>query len=182
MEVRQMPDTQLPDIAYLRQRFRYEPETGKLYWRPHAAASRAWNTRYAGVEAAGAHNAGYFRVSLDGVKQLAHRVAWAVHFGVWPTAQIDHINGDRRDNRVLNLRAVSNAVNSRNAACPKNNTSTVVGVAWVPKRQKWLARIMTRNANKFLGYYDNIEDATTARKNAEKQFGFHENHGRTRTS
>ena len=173
-----MPAAELPDTEYLRQRLRYDPETGKLYWRVHEGAYRGWNTKHAGRETRGSHSAGYANLTLDGVKHLAHRIAWAVHHGAWPVDQIDHINGDRRDNRIVNLRVVSHAENCKNAACPKNNTSSVMGVAWVPRRQKWISRIMVRGVHKFVGYYDTIDEAAAARKNAEVQYGFHDNHGR----
>ncbi len=91
---------------------------------------------------------------------------------------IDHINGDRGDNRISNLRVVTSTENNRNKAINKNNTSGVTGVTWSKSRRKWIAQIHIGKIGKALGGFDRVEDAIAARKNAETRYGFHENHGR----
>jgi hypothetical protein len=167
------------DIDYLRQRLRYEPETGKLYWLHYESMPKGWLTKYAGKEAFTAGNGkDYRRGSLDSTQFLAHRVAWALHYGEWPTDQIDHINGVKDDNRVVNLRAVNSQENSKNSKKSSKNTSGVSGVCWHRRYRKWLVGIKLDYKRKHLGYFDTIEEATKARKEAEVKYGFHENHGR----
>jgi hypothetical protein len=99
-----------------------------------------------------------------------------MHYGVWPTQLIDHINGDRADNRIVNLRQTTQSENMRNRRKSTNNTSGYVGVYKVGA--KWRARISVDSKNMNLGIYDTIEQAVQARKQAEIDYGYHENHGR----
>jgi hypothetical protein len=119
-----MANRPIPSPQTLRQILRYEPETGKLYWleRPRSLfrtdhSHRGWNTRWAGKEAFTASNPkGYRQADVLGFHTCAHRVAWAVHFGEWPTDTIDHINGVTNDNRIANLRVCSASENATEAA------------------------------------------------------------------
>lgn len=173
-----MAETDLPSIAYLRQRLRYEPETGKLYWREHEDMPQRWNTRYAGREAFTAvRNTGYKHGRVLGVAYQAHRVIWALVHGVWPDGQIDHIDHDPVNNRIENLRIVQHRENQRNASLRGNNTSGTMGVSWYKAGSKWTAYITVDCVKQHLGYFNTFEDAVTARKQAERIFGFHENHG-----
>lgn len=163
----------------------YDPETGKLHWKARdekwftsSWRAAAWNTRYAGREAiscVGTH--GYLCGYLFGVKVDAHRVIWAIIHGEWPREQIDHINGDRADNRIANLRHVTRAENQRNLAKRTDNTSGITGVGWSKQKGKWFARICVCNHVKHLGFFDNIEQAAAARRSALEKYGFHEMHG-----
>lgn len=173
-----MADTDLPSIDYLRQRLRYEPETGKLYWRDDAAMHNRWRWRYANTEAFTSSNGNGYRMGRINYRGfLAHRVAWAIVRGAWPGGQIDHIDHDRANNRIENLRVVAHQENHRNTTRRKNNTSGVVGVSWYKAGAKWTAYIMVDRTKQHLGYFDNIDDAIAARKAAEAEYGFHANHG-----
>lgn len=114
---------------------------------------------------------------VAGVLVLAHRAAWAVAHGAWPDAEIDHVNHNRRDNRLENLRAVSRRQNAMNASLRSDNTSGVVGVTWQPSRGKWAAQIGVKGRVVPLGRYAHLEDAVHARRTAEVAHGFHQNHG-----
>jgi hypothetical protein len=181
-----MPTTALPSAEGLRQLLTYEPETGKLFWKerpremfPNDRVRNTWNTRFAGKEALTNIGAqGYLRGAIYSQDALAHRVAWALHHGKWPQGQIDHINGVRTDNRICNLRDVSGLENNRNAKRSSTNTTGHVGVCRDQRRDKWFAQISLGNRSKFLGYFKKIEDAVEARKAAEREHGFHKNHGR----
>jgi hypothetical protein len=98
--------------------------------------------------------------------------------GKWPDTEIDHINGNRADNRFENLRQVSHQENGKNTKRYASNRSGFAGVGRTTNPSKWRARIRVNGKLVHLGVFDSAEDARTARKAAEKQFGFHENHGR----
>lgn len=175
-----------PTPQELRELLSYDPETGVLTWKPRVEtafatkrAASTWNARYAGKDALTSHNGwGYRRGSVRGALYCTHRVAWALSYNEWPNGQIDHINGDRSDNRLANLRLVSHAENGRNQQMPSTSTSGVVGVHWYKKFQKWQAHITVSRRTKFLGYFDDLTEAVAARKAAELQHNFHANHGR----
>ncbi len=109
---------------------------------------------------------------------VAHRIIWCMQTGDWPSKYMDHINGDATDNRWNNLRLVSKQGNARNCPKPIDNTSGVVGVSWNRQRGYWNAYIGVNN--KRLSLYNGLDKskAIRLRKEAEAQYGFHENHGR----
>jgi len=110
---------------------------------------------------------GYADVWVNGRTLLAHRIIYAIAHGAMPAGQIDHINGNRMDNRIENLRDVSASENSHNSKRPKNNTSGFPGVSWNIQRQKWMAYICVNNRRIHLGLFDDIDDAVQARKMAK---------------
>lgn len=162
-----------------------DPETGKIYWKYRDKSQfntlrgySVFNAIYAGKEAficVGNH--GYKEGAIDGCGVLAHRVAWMLSKGKWPDCDIDHINGDKLDNRIENLRDVSVSVNQQNALGKSNNTSGFNGVQWDKNRNKWIARMMVNYKNIYLGRYDNFEDAVKARTRAEAYYQFTSRHG-----
>lgn len=172
-----MTDKNLPSIEYMHKRLRYEPETGKLFWRDCEEMPKKWRTRYAGREAFTAVSQGYRQGDIDGVKFWAHRVIWASHYGEWPSDQIDHINGVRDDNRISNLRVVTNQQNQRNASMQRNNTSGVCGVEWHKASGKWQASIRINGRRRHLGLFTALEDAAEARAEASRRYGFTDRHG-----
>ena len=179
------------DPELLRKLLRYEPETGKLFWLPrtpdlfHDTTDRrgvnwccqAWNGKNAGREAFTANSAGYRMGAVFGRNYGAHRVAWALTSGSWPK-MIDHINGDRSDNRLANLRSVSRLENQRNMKRGSDNKSGQTGVGWDSSRDRWVAAIGVGGRTDHIGRFDKKADAIAARKQAERDFGFHPNHGR----
>ena len=176
--------TALPPLDYLREILDYNPETGVLTWRArpieHFKSLRSfkmWNTRYAGIEAGTNSPASYKSVRLDGNSFLTHRIAYFMHYGIEPD-NIDHINHDGMDNRIENLRSVSNEENMKNRTLQSNNKSGVNGVSWFKNMNKWVAKIAVDNKDKHLGYFIDFNDAVRARKLAEIKFKFHANHGK----
>ena len=169
----------LPDIDTLHQLLRYEPETGKLFWKEREDVPSQWNARYAGKEAfTCVMGAGYKQGSINSTLLYAHRVIMAMVIGEWPPEDVDHINGDRADNRLCNLRLATRSENMRNMKLPSRNASGCIGVSWDKGTQKWLAQIGIDGRNKYLGVFTSKADAIAARKAAEAELGFHRNHGR----
>ena len=169
----------------LRKLLNYDPDTGVLTWkaRPLSMFStdsqgKRWNSRYAGKLAFTANADGYKLGKVFGASFRAHRVAWAIHHGEWPSGEIDHINRVKSDNRIANLRDVTKSENMRNTQLQKNNTSGHVGVCWCAQSRKWLASIRANSKQVHIGLFDNKADAINARMAASLSFGYHENHGR----
>lgn len=182
-----------PSAETLNRVLNYNQYTGELTWRKRSAdlfhpeketpefACEKWNLRWAGKPAFYArHNKGYLYGTLFGKKYLTHRVVYAMFYGDWLSddLQIDHLNGVRTDNRICNLRAATNQQNSLNHKRSIRNSSGVVGVSWCNTYQKWVAHIAANGRPMTIGRFDIKEDAIFARKRAEREFGYHKNHGR----
>ena len=121
---------------------------------------------------------GYIVFNINKKTYLGHRVAWFLINGIIPNKmEIDHINRNKSDNRICNLRIVSSSENSRNSPITKRNKSGIVGVSWYQNREKWRATIMDENKQIHLGYFKEKNDAIKARKKAEAKYGYHKNHG-----
>ena len=169
----------------LRNLLEYNPETGLLRWRVRPASlfssqrsCSTWNARYAGQPAMTAKNAhGYAGGPILGKTYLAHRVIWAIAKGFWPEGEIDHVNGDRTDNRLSNLREVDHRENSMNASKSHNNSSGETGVYWRSDNRKWAAKIGIEGKLVHLGCFDTFDEAVAARKLAANAQGFSDRHG-----
>lgn len=172
-----MAKIDLPSPEVLRQLLRYDPETGGLIWRPRGIAS--WDARWADKPAFTASSNGYRVGHLHCRLIMAHRVIWAIAHGAWPAFDIDHINGDRSDNRLVNLRSVTRQENLRNSKVARHNTSGVRGVSRATGGKKWKACIGAGNRTIHLGRFDSFEEAVAARRMAEIAHGYHPNHGRS---
>lgn len=120
---------------------------------------------------------GYLNVSIDNIKYKLHRLAWFYYYGEWPINMLDHINHIPDDNRICNLRVVDCQENQRNEKISTNNTSGVTGVWYRKDRGMWVAEIKVNYKKINLGHFKNKEDAIKARKQAEKEYNFHPNHG-----
>ena len=114
----------------------YIPDTGKAYWRT-TIAPRA----KAGAEIGHINSQGYRRVKIAGQMYLVHRLIWRLTHGVWPTNEIDHIDGDRLNNRLTNLRDVPKTLNQRNNCRRLDNSSGIVGISQIQHPAKyWVAQ------------------------------------------
>lgn len=120
---------------------------------------------------------GYLVAIIDGKTYKQHRLVWLYFNGSLPDGQIDHINQNKTDNRISNLRVVTNLENCRNKGKSKANTSGVTGVYLDKRTNRWRAIICIEGKNKNLGFYASKKEAAIARKEAEAKYGFHENHG-----
>lgn len=170
---------------YAKECLEYHPVSGKLYWknrpREHFQADHRWKTfvnNCAGKEAGNNKSTGYISIQIDGRRYMAHRLAWLIAHGRWPESDIDHINGVRTDNRLINLRKASRTDNAKNRAVRNDNTSGMTGVYWDKSVRKWKAEIWLNGKRKNIGRFLTYEDAAAKRKEAEVRCGYHENHGR----
>ena len=172
----------------IRNRIAYDPDSGVLTWldvSPKYFATlnawSTWRTRFAGKTAGFLRKDGYIKitVTLRGEKRafLAHRVAWLLEHNRWPENFIDHVNGERSDNRLCNLRSVDRQGNQRNQKRRSNNATGVLGVSWSKHANAWLARITFNGRQKNLGYYKDFNTAVAVRKHAEVLHDYHPNHG-----
>lgn len=145
----------------VREVLHYDRETGEFRW------AQPVNARIVvGDIAGGPHCRGYWWMSIDGRRYLAHRVAWLHVHGEWPALQVDHIKGNRRDNRIANLRQATQSQNNGNSSIRRNNRSGHKGVCWSKKRQKWVAQIMVNGRTTHLGHFTDVEVAAAAYRQA----------------
>lgn len=144
----------------LRELLDYDPATGSLVWRIPRPRCRV------GGEAGWSETNGYRRIHIDGETHQAHRLAWLHVTGVWPSDQIDHINGVRSDNRFVNLRDVDNAENQQNQRLARcTNELGVLGVGL--RDGKYVARITAAGRSVYLGRHLTAEAADAAYRRAK---------------
>lgn len=146
----------------------YDPKTGIFKW---------LNSKSNKVAGSVSKTRGYIHIKIHGKSYSAHRLAWLYFYGSVPKQDIDHIDHCKTNNSIENLRVVDHKENHKNASKNKNNTSGFAGVSWSKKSNKWWATIKVSGKTYNLGVFEKIEDAVAARLNANKKYGFHENHG-----
>ncbi len=153
-------------IAQSRLHELYEYRDGNLYRKTSARGVKA------GSKANYKHDKNYCEIYIEGKKYKLHRIVFMYHHGYMPKI-IDHINGDKYDNRIENLREATYSENKKNLKIYKTNTSGYAGISFDKTRKKWFVSISINNKLKNLGRFRNIEDAINARKVAEENhFGF----------
>jgi len=155
-----------PDQEYCSSLIDYNPETGSMVWKERDSGyfkkgkqsqvlhMKKWNTRYSGEELGHLDDMGYKRVLLLGFRCRVHQLAWLLHYGEWPPEQIDHVNGNRTDNRIANLRLASNRDNARNMSLRVDSATGVTGVVLIPG-SRYRAQISVDGKNIYLGNLSN---------------------------
>ena len=145
-------------IEYLRQIFSYDPNRGVLIWEKD-------NSRRGAGKIAGCKSKdGYIVVRHDGRQYRAHRIIWALHHGAWPAGDLDHINCDKTDNRIDNLRPCDDTQNQRNVPA-KVGSSSYKGVGLY--KGKWRARIRVGDGRRLeLGLFKTEDEAAEAYRKA----------------
>ena len=145
----------------------FEYREGNLYWR-----IRLSNYAKIGEKAGSLCPRGYMRIQINHKKYFAHRIIWCYHFGpIADKLQIDHIDGNKTNNMIENLRLAThgqNKCNNKRAFC--NSKTNILGVNWFEKTNKWKVAIRKNHKKIHLGYFVNQEDAIAARKAAELQY------------
>ncbi|WP_274721094.1 HNH endonuclease [Xenorhabdus bovienii] len=145
--------------------FKYNPSTGCVTWKNPPESSC-----YFKGDLVGYLTNGYYKIKLFEMHIYVHRLAWLLYYGRRPSEFIDHINGDRSDNRIINLREASNTENSWNSKMRKNNSSSVKGVCWCKSNKKWVARIRIDGKRKTLGYFSDLNEAKLAMEEARTKY------------
>lgn len=136
----------------------YDPDTGLFQWRIGRGGKA-----HAGAAAGHLKRDGYVYIKLGRAQQMAHRVAWFYVHGEWPAQEVDHINRNRADNRLVNLREATDAQNMQNKQTYQNNTTGVTGV-YRGRAGGWNAMISVDGRRRFLGEFKAFESAVVARK------------------
>lgn len=161
------------NIEELKEILRYEPETGFLYWKIRKETSHqiaSFNKTKAGKRA------GYLRKNRETIpfkhygEIQSSRIAWALYHGEWSKKEIDHINGNSADNRIVNLREATRSQNAINRSKQSNNRSGYKGV-WKRKNlNSWVAQICVNKKNIRIGSFDSPEKAYAAYVEAAKKY------------
>lgn len=156
--------TQAIAVAFFADALIYNPESGVLTWKIQTGNAHPGN------HAGSPTKAGYIAIGISGRKYLAHRIAWLLAYGHWPVEHIDHINGIRTDNRISNLRAVTQAQNNLNRPKQRRNKSGSKGVWFASNR--WRAGIRINGKVTYLGRFRDKADAVAAyNSKASELFG-----------
>jgi hypothetical protein len=151
--------------AHLLEILNYDPEIGVFQWKKKLQ-------RHEVGEIAGKKTHGYISICINGEPYPAHRLAWLYVHGEWPGNLLDHINRQRSDNRIANLRLASPQLNNMNSSIQSNNTSGYKGVSWDKRMMEWAAYITLGRKKFHLGYFSNSQSAARAYdKAATERFG-----------
>lgn len=150
------------NLADITARFKYNPFTGDITFKVKPRCKRLMVGDVAGT----VNKSGYRKIQVDGVIFAAHRLAWFMHYGSWPVGLLDHVNGNKSDNRITNLRDCGNGENKVHAKLNKNNRSGATGVRltrFKSGNSKWKVML----GDRFIGYFHTRDEAIAARRAAE---------------
>lgn len=145
-----------PDIELLKSALNFDPQTGIFTWKRQLASNCI-----IGHEAGYINSCGYRDISLNGVAYKAHRLAWFITYGTWPDL-IDHIDTDKANNAISNLREATTSENSRNQSTNSRNISGSRGVSWHSRTRKWRVKIRREGIEYYGGSYRSLADAEKA--------------------
>lgn len=152
----------------------YDPETGIFTWLPRpwlTGKANTWNIRFANNPAGGFDDRGYVQIRINGNHIRAHILAWIYVYGFKPK-ELDHINQNKSDNRIANLRELDRSGNMQNTPLRSHNTSGCTGVSWDKRRKTWEAYVSVKHKKHSLGSFKRYDAAVSARKQAEIDYGY----------
>jgi hypothetical protein len=147
---------ELIDVKSISDYLDYSPETGVFIWKVKTKTSNVNDV------AGNANWRGYVSIWINAKPYYAHRLAWAISHGEWPIGDIDHINEDKSDNRISNLRVASRSENMFNRGSNKNNTSGMKGVSFCKSTNRWRAQITMDRKSVNVGRFQTKEEAANA--------------------
>ena len=151
----------------VREFFSYDPASGLMVWAKRPSHQK---TQLLGREVGSVNMYGYRQFIFRGKNLLTHRIAWLYMTGEWPQSTIDHINGDRLDNRFSNLRLGTPSIQSQNVYVgPTEGKHGYTGVSWSKRNKKWVSRIRVMDQRHELGSFDSPYEAHLAYVDAKKQ-------------
>lgn len=153
---------------------KYDAISGTLIWISNLHSKRVIPNSRAGSVVT---STGYRSITLFGTKYPEHILIWFIHYGVWPNGQIDHINQQRDDNRIVNLRDVSKSENARNRSRNPHSKLGEHGIWFNSRTFKYVAEITLNGKKVYQKSFDDIDEAIKERKAQSLKLGFHENHG-----
>jgi len=175
-----------PTHAEVEAFLRYDPSTGRLFWKPRSAeyfpsqrSCDVWNAQWAEKQAGGFDKNGYVVIGIFSRCIRAHRLIYFMIHGEWPTEQIDHINGVKSDNRWRNLRPASSKGNQRNQTRPITNTSGIKGLVYDTRRGTWYFQMRRDDGSRYskTGFLTKEAAAQECRRVREMLHGEFANHG-----
>jgi hypothetical protein len=159
-----------PSQDLLRLLFDFDEATGPLLWRLRPDRPKDWNTKYAGTVAGTVHPRGYRYVKIGGYRHPVHRLVWTYAYGPVPEGMmIDHVNLDRDDNRLANLRLATDAQNRANSGVRANNSVGLKGVYFDRQTQRYRAQIRIGGKARHIGTFDTPEVAHAAYMEVARQ-------------
>ena len=159
-----MKHPDLPSIDALKAMLSYEPSTGVITW-----LVRPSRNVFAGSAAGHVGGNGYISITINKHRYKAHRLAWLLAYGAWPSGHIDHINGDKADNSITNLRDVTRRLNQQNQR--RAMSTNLLGVLGVSRsRGRFSASIRVDGKQCRIGTYDTPEEASAAYVGAKRVF------------
>jgi len=149
--------------------FHYAPDTG-IFTRVNPP--RGYRSPKKGITTRG--NNDYIQLKIEKKIYQAHRLAWLYVYGSFPDVPLDHIDGDRLNNRISNLRRATTKQNNENRKMQSNNTSGYRGVCWSKRQKAWKATVRHNGELLYLGYYKDINDAVMIVKNKREELFTHD--------
>ena len=139
----------LPSVELLNEYYTYDPESGVLSWKKPSSKKPLTGMRAGHLR----KKSGYREVKFGGVNYAEHRMVWKMHYKQEPPHTLDHINRNKDDNRICNLRSVSAAENGWNHSNYSTNTSGISGVSWDKERKNWRVTIWNEGKRLRAGRY-----------------------------